>query len=397
MKKFKSLLYYDEARALLLERVPRIGSETVPVERSFGRVCSADVACPMDSPPFDRAAMDGFAVRSHDTFHASEASPLSLRVVGSVDAGGSPPSTVGKCEAMRIMTGAPLPDGADAVVMAEHVTTRDGTVVLSTKAAPHLNVSRAGEDMSRGDVVVSRGTLIGPQHVALLASAGVHELDVFARPRFSIITTGDELVALHGPYRRYGVYDSNGAMLSSLVCMCGGEVTHRASVPDRRDDIEAALERGQSSADVVVFTGGSSFGDKDLLSELISPFVFHGVAIKPGKPLGFASLERPTFVFSGYPVAAFVQFYLFVIPLLEQMLETTLCTRIDVPVDTSFSSTLGRSEFVRARIFEGRASPVPISGSSMLTSLTQADGYLLTSPEEEGVNEGEMRTFTYFL
>jgi molybdopterin molybdotransferase len=397
MNKFKSLIYYDEALSLLKGTSPGCPEERVPVESSLGRVCSADVGSPMDSPPFDRAAMDGFAVRSADTFTASDGSPLRLHIVGSLDAGATPSVAVNEGEAMRIMTGAPLPEGADAVIMAEHVTVEGDDVVVSSKAAPHLNVSRAGEDMTQGGTVVCRGTRIGPQHVSLLASVGAHEVPVFKPPRFAIITTGDELISLHDDYRRYGVYDSNGAMLESLVSRCGSEVAYRARVLDNREDIEEALRRAQECADVVIFTGGSSFGDKDMLSSLMPRFDFHGVAIKPGKPVGYAALERPTFIFSGYPVAAFVQFYLFVVPLLEHVMATQLCTRIELPMGASISSTLGRSEFVRARIADGGIVPVPISGSSMLTSLTQADGFVLTSPDEEGVNQGEMRTFTFFL
>jgi molybdopterin molybdotransferase len=393
MGKFKRLLPYPEALDIIKGHALPLPSEAVGILSSRGRIVAADVVSDSASPPFDRAAMDGFAVIAADT----QAAGARLAIVDSLSAGSVPSRTVAHGEAIRVMTGAMMPNGADAVLMQEYASDVDGDSIAVNKAvAPGTHISRKGEDIAQGQVVLRRGTLLAPEHVALLASLGIPSVHCHIMPRVAIIVTGDELVSPGSAAPEGSIIDTNSGMLASIATACGCAVCDCLQVPDDPEALRDALVRVRASSDIVLVTGGSSFGDKDYAREVIGGLVFHGVAVKPGKPFGFSAGTPPVFMMSGYPVAAFMQMYLFFIPYLEASTGASLLTRVALPAGEQLATSLGRAEVVRARVLDGVVMPIRRSGSSKLSSLAWADGYVLSSQRDEGITKGDTYLFTYF-
>ncbi|MCC7568823.1 MAG: molybdopterin molybdotransferase MoeA [Candidatus Methanofastidiosa archaeon] len=397
MGAFKRLMSYGEAlSAVCAARIP-LASRDVATTQALGCLLAEDVVAPSDSPPFDRAAMDGYAVRAADTFAATAGAPVTLPLVASLAAGDVPSQALHAGEAMRIMTGAQMPPGADAVVMQEHAVEVAGSVRMTAPVVPLTHVSQRGEDIAAGATVLAAGSRLSPHAVALLISLGVRSCRVWTMPSVAVVTTGDELVAYGDEVPAGKIIDSNGPMLSAILGRCGCPVTYRAHARDSPDEITAALAAARAMADIVLVTGGSSFGERDYAQRLVAGLDIHGVAIKPGKPFGFAPGPVPVFLLSGYPVAAFVQIYLFVIPYLEALTGATILSRVTLPLAEGVSTSLGRAEVVRASVRDGTVVPLRRSGSSRLTSLAWAEGYVLSSPLREGMGEGDKYLFTSFL
>jgi len=373
------------------------GVENVGLENAVGRVLSDDVSSPIDSPPFDRAAMDGYAIRAEDSFGYREGHPVELRVIDDITAGQVSSKAVSPGAAVGIMTGAKMPEGADCVIMQEFTSRSGDTLKLMSKIPPSKNVSVRGEDTHLGDKVLMSGTRLSPRHLAYVRSLGVDAVTVKARPKVSIIVTGDEF-NLTKKSEEGKIFESNSLMLSKLLDAIGCDVREMSIVPDDEGKIQDAIASAAGKSDLLLITGGSSFGKKDMAHKLFDKFVFHGVTIKPGRPFGFTLRGgMPCFIMSGYPVAAYVQFCLFVIPYIESAMGTTILKRAFLPIGVERPSALGRMEFVRCRIVAGNVEPIRSSGSSMISSLAMADGYILIDELTEGINPGEMIEFTYFL
>lgn len=397
MKEFKDLLPYSKALERMLSNSLELGVEKTDLENAIGRVLSDDVSSPIDSPPFDRAAMDGYAIRAEDSFGVREDHPIELRVVDDITAGQVSSETVSPGSAVGIMTGAKMPKGADCVIMQEFTSRNGDALKILSKVPPNKNVSLRGEDTHLGDKVLLQGTMLSARHLAYVRSLGVENVTVKARPKVSIIVTGDEFILAKAP-EEGKIFESNSLMLSKLLDAIGCEVPSVSVVPDDEAMIQEAIESASEKSDMLLITGGSSFGKKDMAHKLFDNFVFHGVTIKPGRPFGFTLRgEMPCFIMSGYPVASYVQFYLFVIPFIESALSTSILKRAFLPIDVERPSSLGRMEFVRCRIMAGNVEPIRSSGSSMISSLAIADGYILIDELTEGINPGDMIEFTYFL
>lgn len=397
MKEFKSLLPYPDALKLVIDNAKELEAEVIDLSDSLDRVVSEDIVATMDSPLFDRAAMDGFAIQAKDSFSLSEGSYVTLKIIDSVTAGKVSNMKVTSGAAVEIMTGAMMPEGADAVVMQEF-TEREGEYVkVFKKVFPYLHVSRKGEDIRAGDVLLKKGTIISPEHLSLLKSQGIEKIHVRKIPRISIIVTGDELVERLGPNDKGKIIDSNSIMLSALSKKAMCKVTYQKRVGDDKESIEEAIANAKKSSDIILITGGSSFGKKDLLPKIIENKIFHGVTIKPGKPIGFSLNDVPIFIMSGYPVASFVQFYLFVIPYIEKILCSKILNFVDLPFSEELSSEIGRCEFVRCKIEDGAIIPIRLFGSGIISSLSNSTGYVLIDEKTEGINKGEKTRFYYYI
>jgi len=397
MKEFKSLLPYNKALDLVKAHSKEFESETIEIEDSVDRVASEDVFSAFDSPTFDRSAMDGYAIQAKDTFTISEGSHITLKIIDSVTAGKVSEMKVSTGTAIEIMTGAMIPKGADSVVMQEFTERENDEVKIYKKVFPYLHVSRKGEDIRKGDLIIKKGTIIGPEHLSLLKSVGIEKIVVKKRPRISIIVTGDELVDKVTKLETGKIIDSNSIMLSSLTKKSMCKVVNQIRVADDQEEILKAIKTSKKDSDIILITGGSSFGKKDYLPKIIENIVFHGVTIKPGKPIGFAIQENPIFIMSGYPVASFVQFYLFVIPYLENILKTKLLKSVDLSFSENYSSELGRVEFVRCILKDNEIFPIRLSGSGVISSISNSTGYALINENTEGVNKGEKCRFYYYL
>jgi molybdopterin molybdotransferase len=404
----------DEAYALLARHIvnPSLAVEEASLSASLGRVIGRDIHSPADLPPFDRSTMDGFAVRSSDTFGATESLPALLAVAGDIPMGAMPDRPLGKGEAMRIATGGAMPSGADAVMMLEHAQTVDERYIEVVKAvAPQENVSFRGEDIRAGDAVLARGHVVRPQDMAALAGMGVTRVPVLERPRVAVIPTGNEIVpagAEPGPGR---IRDSNSYNLEGLVSLCGGTAVRMGIVPDEEELLRCALEQAVQNCHVILFTGGSSVGAADFTAKVIndrgSPGVLvHGVAIRPGKPLIAGMVKGPAgpvpvFGLPGHPVAVAICFDLFVKPVLSKFtgavphpaLAGIPAQRIvKARLARSISSSPGREDHVRVTL-EKRDDglwALPVFGASgLISTLVRALGTVVVPVNSIGIESGE--------
>ena len=320
------MLPLDEARGVVLTGCTVGHPRAVPLADALGLVTSVDIDAAEAVPPFDNTAMDGFAVRAADTTGASADTPARLSIVGTLAAGAAPDLTVGSGEAVRIMTGAPLPAGADAVVMVERTTvTDDGATVaveVAVEAGNHLR--RAGDDIEAGQQVFPAGTALTPAHLGVLASVGVRRVPVYPRPRVGVLSTGDELVDGPEPLGPGQIRDSNRRMLLALVARADCEPVDLGRIADDEDAIAATFEAGAADCDALISSGGVSMGDFDFVKvvlDRLGAMRWMQVAIKPAKPLAFGTIgSTPVFGLPGNPVSSLVSFELFARPGLRKMI-----------------------------------------------------------------------------
>jgi len=360
--------------------------ETVPLAAAWDRVLAEEVVAAGDLPPFDNSAMDGYALRARDTVGAAEDRPVRLGVLEDLPAGRVAARPLEPGTAMRIMTGAPLPAGADAVVPVERTLPGPGTVDVLQEARPGQNVRLAGEDIRAGQRILHRGTRIRAAELGVLAALGRPYVQVFQRPRIAVLTTGDELVDVEAPLRWGQIRDSNAYALSALVREYGGEVGAVRRAIDTHDALRTALDQ-LPEVDFILTSGGVSVGDYDLVREVVEErgqVLFWRVAIKPGKPFLFGQIgDRWLFGLPGNPVSAMVTCDLFVRPALFQRSGRTDWSRPRVPtrLTVALRSDPQRLEYVRARTEyrDGawRSTPTGDQGSGRLSSMLGANSYVL--------------------
>jgi molybdopterin molybdotransferase len=378
----------------LLERLAQpLPPELVPLLGCSGRVLSEDVVAAVDVPGFARSAMDGYAVRGEATFGASAYNRLSFKLCGDALPGRPFSGKLAPGQAIRIMTGAPVPDGADAVIMAEFCEEREERVFVSEAVGPQKNVGAVGEDIRRGDVVLRAGRRVRPQDAGLLASIGCAEVRCVRRPRVRLVITGDELLPAGSLPYGCRIVDSNSVMLRALVARDGGEILPFELLRDEPELIRAALER--KDVDVILLSGGSSVGQEDhaprLVAELGSLDV-HGVAMRPSSPAGFGRIDgRFVFLLPGNPVSCLCAYEFFAGPSIRALGGRSRKwphARVRVPLARKIASAIGRTDYVRVAIEGGRAAPIATSGASILSSTVRASGAVIVPRELEGMPEG---------
>jgi molybdopterin molybdotransferase len=386
----------EEALEIVLREAPVLPAEEVALDEAFGRVLAEDVRSDMDLPPFDRSAMDGYAVRAADVVSA----PVALEVVGEVPAGRWPEREIGPGQAIRIMTGAPIPPGATAVQPVERTQPLDEfRVTILTPVAERANVAARASEVRAGDVVLDRGRVIGPAALAVLASAGRARVRVGVRPSLAVLVTGDEIVdvaARPGPGQ---IRNSNGPAVAAQARLAGATVRILGVAPDRQDAIAAAIGEGLA-ADVLVVSGGVSAGDYDLVEPALldcgASFLFTRVAIKPGAPLVFGRRDR-TLVFGlpGNPVSTQVTFDLFVRAALLKMQGARVVTRPRVTVQLlgAVKNRAGRTAYMPARVRGegGRlvARPLRSTGSGDFVAHSRANALVVIGAERTKAEAGE--------
>ncbi|HEY8719155.1 gephyrin-like molybdotransferase Glp [Pengzhenrongella sp.] len=314
----------EEHLAAALALAQPLATHEVSLDEALGLVLAQDITSSTALPRFDNSAMDGYAVRAADVAAASAATPVTLTVLADLAAGSAEEPEVWPGTTARIMTGAPLPPGADAVVPVEHTDAGLDEVLIERPAAPGTHVRRAGEDAQPGDLVLAAGTELGPQQIAAAASVGVATLLVHRRPRVAVLSTGSELVPPGEPLRRGQIPDSNSYLLAAAVLAAGGDPVRIGAVPDDAAALRRALESQQGRVDAIVTSGGVSMGAYDVVKEVLAAepgMAFVQVAMQPGKPQGLGTLAdgTPVFALPGNPVSAFVSFEVFVRPVLRRM------------------------------------------------------------------------------
>lgn len=389
----------DEARAEILAAFEPIGVERVALLAGLGRFLSGDVLAVSDAPPFDNSAMDGYAVRHAEARGATREHPIVLPVRGESRAGGPTPPPLAPGSVMRIFTGAPLPDGADAVVLQED-TTRDGELV-NIREAPRasLNVRRQGSDLRTGQQALAQHARLSPGELGVLASQDVASVSVFRRPRVAILSTGDELRDIGEPARAGSIVNSNAYALAAQVLEAGGEPWVLPPCRDILEEATAAIRAGLT-ADVLVVCGGVSVGEYDVVRDaLVAAGVtleFWKIKMKPGKPVAFARAGRvPVIGLPGNPVSAWVTFELFVRPGLRKMLGDPRPERprIRVLLADAVKRNAGRTEFARARVSLGPEGPIAQlssrQGSGSLPSIVNVDALVVIPAERDTLDAGE--------
>lgn len=385
------MIFVDEALNRILNAISPLGLERVGILEALGRVLAEDVAAPRNIPPKDNSAMDGYALCWKDTFGASPKSPVILKVIEDLPAGTVPKKKVGPGQATRIMTGAPLPAGADAVLRVED-TEKDGTNVRILAAVGEgQDIRRAGEDVREGETVIHRGEVVRPAEIGMLASLGRSFVSVCQRPLVAILATGDELVDIDEPVTPWTIISSNSYSLASQVASCGAVPLMIGIARDTQEDLTAKF-RMALRADVILSSGGVSMGDYDLVKDIMrnegNRIEFWQVAMRPGKPLAFGEMGGvPLFGLPGNPVSSMVSFEQFVRPSLLKMAGHTRLFRktVQAVAMEDIKKVEGLRTFLRARL-EREDSRVVVrmtgeQGSGILKSMVRANG-LIVIPED---------------
>jgi molybdopterin molybdotransferase len=402
MRPFTSTISFDEARRRLDAAVTPIArTERVVLARAGWRIAAEDIVSPIDVPPFERSAMDGYAVIAADTQSAGEHSPIRLHVLDQIYTGQGSTATIVAGTCAEIATGAPLPAGADAVVMVEQTTKAGDAVDISAKATAGQNIGRRGGDITSGASVLRRGEVLNPGRIGAVAAIGRKDVEVYARPRVAILSTGNEVVEPGTTLAPGQIFDVNRFTLTAIVDAHGCVADPRPPAGDSVAALSAALD-ACSGSDVIVFSGGSSVGERDLIVDLIAlkgEMVFHGIAVKPGKPTGFAYVHgrTPFFAMPGNPTSCLSNAYVLLMPFLRTVARLPkLVERIvRVPLGRRIVSQAGRLQFYTVKIENDVAMPA-FKGSGEITSLSQADGYIQIPPEQAVLDEGSLVEVTLF-
>jgi molybdenum cofactor synthesis domain-containing protein len=422
MRPFTSTIPFREALEIALAAtVPISRTEHVPLAAADGRVVAHDVISALDVPPFDRSAMDGYAVQSADLAGASAERPVSLTCVARLFTGEIAVGELRRGECIQIATGAPMPAGADAVVMVEDTRAKGlaeatggfddgargaeglaeaGVVFFKAPAKAGQNIGRRAADITIGTPVVTRGQTLTPSRIGALAATGHRTVEVLARPAVAVVSTGNEVVQPGLPLPPGHIYDINRFTLESVARRHGGASVALASPGDSIEELDRILDAADQY-DLIVFSGGSSVGDRDLVRDVIAArgeMLFHGIAVKPGKPTAFARIGDALFFgMPGNPTSCLSNAYILLVPVLRKLagLPAWEPRTVTVPLGTRIASSADRHQFYTVRIVGGRAEPA-FKGSGDITSMANADGYIEIPARTDTVEAGTMVTVALF-
>ena len=402
MRPFERTMPLAEARAIMERAIrPIERTERIPLHDANGRMLGEDVVSTADVPPFSRAAMDGYAVRAEDTTGATASAPRVLRCIDQVFTGQVPLQAVGPGQCIEVATGAPMPDGADAVVMVEETETDgSGLVRIRASAPPRQNIGPQGADIQRGQTVLRAATLLNASRVGALAALGLTEVVVYAKPRVAILSTGNEIVSPGAPLAAGQIYDINRFTLSAVVGDHGGIAVPFGTAVDSLDELMRVVDRCLGE-DLLVFSGGSSVGHRDLIMDVIAAkgeVLFHGIAVKPGKPTAFGRIDgKLVFGMPGYPTSCLSNAYILLAPTLRRIarLPSQAIRSVTLPLGARVASVPGRHQFYSVRIADDVAIPA-FKASGDITSMSQADGYIEIPADVEAVEKGALVEVTLF-
>ncbi len=396
MRPIRETIPVEDARRFLMEAaVPIDGVERITIDKADGRVLAAPVISTIDVPPFDRAVMDGYAVIAQDTFGTGRSDAKVLRLVETIYTGATPTRRISAGECVEIATGAPLPEGADAVVMVEETEGADGAGVrVFTPVYPGQHVGRRGADIAAGQSVLATDVVVNSARLGVLAAIGALEVDVYQKPHVALLSTGNEIVDPGQPLGPGQIYDINRFTLSSITHGHGGVVAVAATVPDTLPDLLRAIDSA-AAADLIIFSGGSSVGERDLIVDALQEagdVIFHGIAVKPGKPTILGKVGgKPVLGMPGNPTSCLSNAHVLLVPMLRKMarLPEYFPRTIKVPLARRVVSTTGRHQIYTVRVADGTAIPA-FKGSSDITSMALADGYIEIPAQTDIVEAGEM-------
>lgn len=402
---FKEFTKVEDAVRKLLSHVNvDLDAIELPINESLNYVCAEEVRAPYDIPPFDRSAVDGYAVRALSTTSASPFNPIYFKVLGTIEAGDDVSNLrpVGEYDTYLVFTGARIPKGADAVVPIEDTVLEGDEVRILRSVPPYANISRRGEDFKEGDVIISTGVRIKPWHIAALASANISKVRVYRRVKVSIINTGSELVELGSKLSSDKVVNSTKFLIESYLKMINVEPVTFGIVPDDLEVIRRVVINALNNSDIVIITGGTSVGGKDLVPEAVEGIegsikVFHGVAMRPGRTTGaYVVRGRPVLIVSGLPVACLVALEVFLKPLVNHLNKTEELPKPTISgyLTRRLANEVGFKSFYRVSICRDPngdyyIEPLRLTGSGILSTLIRGNGILVVPENVEGYDVGE--------
>ena len=378
-----------------------MGIEEIPIGETHKRVLAEDVMAYHDSPPFDKSAMDGFALKGENTFGASQSAPKEFKVIDAIGAVDFSSNTVGENEAIVIATGAPIPEGADAVIMKEYTTTEDDNLTIYSQVTPGENVSPKSEDIRKGEKILSKNTFIRYQEMGLIASAGYDTVKVFKKPKVLVIITGNELVEpTKEEIDKAKIINSNQFTIKAMIEDSGAiaEITHAG---DTFEEVRSAVLDASEDYDVIMTTGGTAISKGDVVLDVVDDLgeiLFHGVAIRPGKPAGAGIVNgKMVFTLSGQPVAAMSQFDMFARKYLFELQGRPFDFEIVKRVSQlKIPSQLGRTDFIRAVSDDEYARHVLNRGSGIIRSMVEANSYIIIDENDEGYQKDDLVNVVFF-
>lgn len=394
MTPFKLLTSYEKALTIIQETLRPIKRvETVTIEKAHDRLLTKNLLADISVPPFRRAAMDGYAVKAKETFHASTSEPKRLKLVDVIHAGGCTNRVLKSKECIQVATGSPLPKNADAVVMVEYTSFEGGVVNILHPVYPGSNISPKGEDIEKGTTVLMKGDLLIPAKIGVLAALGYTHIEVYAKPKVIVISTGSEIRSVGSELESGQIYDVNSYTISAILKENGAIPIHHSPVKDNNEELKSVIANSLNY-EMIVLSGGSSVGERDLLSNVVEEMgeiLFHGVQVKPGKPTLFGVIdETPVFGMPGYPTSCLSNSYHFLKPAVRLIarLPPHEMRREKARLSQRIVSTSGRLQFLTVNVSDGVAHPV-FKTSGAITSMSNANGYLVLPVNLDVIEEGQ--------
>ena len=401
---FRKLLTLDEAKKVLAQHfTPKpLGIEEVSLLDAHNRVLAEDVKADLDIPPFHRSTVDGYAVKAENTFGAEESKPVKLKICGTVNIGELPKIKVAHGEAAEIVTGAPLPEGADAVVMFEHTERKNDELYVYDAVAKDENVMKAGADIRKGETILKAGQLLGSKEIGVLAALGKAKIKVYKAPCVAVLSTGAEITEPGAELLPGKIYDINAYSLSAAVIECGGKPLYLGVFPDDATELQKTLKHALASADVVLTSGGVSVGPTDVMPKTLDSLgkpgvIVCGITIKPGKPTTIALVNgKPVFSLPGHPTSALLVFHLLARPIIQHMagLRQRKISKVKALASARMFPAKGRRTFVMVKLKRDEsnrllAEPVPTGLSGAITTMAKADGFVEIPENQQFVDENE--------
>ena len=401
---FRKLMTFDEAKkAISLHLKPEpLGTEEISLLEAYDRVLTEDMASALDIPPFNRSTVDGYAVKAEDTFGAEENQPIKLKVCGVVNVGEPPKINVVKGEAAEIVTGAPVPEGADAVVMIEDTDRENDELSVYSAVTREENVMKKGTDIKKGETVLKAGQVLGSREIGVLAALGIAKVKVHMVPSVAVLSTGAEVTEPGKKLPLGKIYDINAYSLSAAVLESGGKPVYLGVVPDDKTELRKALEHALAYADMVITSGGVSVGPKDLMPQTVDSLgkpglIVCGIAVKPGKPTTIALIRRkPVFSLPGHPTSALLMFHLLARPVIQLLSGRPAgeATTVKAVASARMFSAKGRRTFVMVKLKRDKlnrliAEPVETGVSGAITTLAKADGFVEIPENQQFVDTDE--------
>ena len=397
----------DDAWDQIYKHAKYMETEIIPTIDSIGRITVEKIISKMDVPHFNRSAMDGYALKAEDTFNASPHKPNLLKIIDEIGISEASSKILKNAEVIKVATGSPIPNGADVVIKIEDTKRINDTIEIYTSLPRGKNIQREGEDIKKEDLILDQVHLIRPQDIGMLLACGEFDVKVFKKPTVAIISTGNELVEHRKKLEIGEIYETNSYMLMNHVKLYGGNPIRLSKVIDDVNSLNETLMEALKN-DIIIFTGGTSVGELDLLPEIMEmngKILVHGISMRPGSPTAIALVkDKLIFCLPGFPVASLIAFETFVGPYIRYVQRFKLIEprpKVKARLSKGVPSVLGRRDFVRVRIEETErgiiAIPTRTSGSGIISSTVNADGVLIVPEEKEGFEKDELVDILLYL